>query len=131
MQFSIRRPKLPSSETHPEESLYRRLDVSAWLNHLNDLGQVEEEYKLRQVWRGHLASLRGALGVKPGRWAGGWQAAASRGPVPVWVLLSALMKRSSSFIEETIPQVWGSHVGPADSEVLKPPGLVRDRRMTR
>jgi hypothetical protein len=49
MQFSIRRPKLPSSETHPEESLYQRLDVSAWLKHLNELGQVEEEYKLRKV----------------------------------------------------------------------------------
>lgn len=49
MQFSIRRPKLPSSETHPEESMYKRLGVSAWLNHLNELGQVEEEYKLRKV----------------------------------------------------------------------------------
>lgn len=49
MQFSIRRPKLPSSETHPEESVHRRLDVPAWLSHLNELGQVEEEYKLRKV----------------------------------------------------------------------------------
>lgn len=49
MQFSIRRPKLLSSETHPEESAYRRLDVSSWLQHLNQLGQVEEEYKLRKV----------------------------------------------------------------------------------
>ncbi|ELW68232.1 TBC1 domain family member 16 [Tupaia chinensis] len=40
MQFSIRRPKLPSSETHPEERLYRRLDASAWLGHLNELGQA-------------------------------------------------------------------------------------------
>lgn len=49
MQFSIRRPKLPSSETHPEENAYKRLDVSAWLSHLNETGQVEEEYKLRKV----------------------------------------------------------------------------------
>lgn len=49
MQFSIRRPKLPSSETHPEESMYRRLDVAAWLGHLNALGQVEEEFRLRKV----------------------------------------------------------------------------------
>lgn len=49
MQFSIRRPKLPSSETHPEESMYKRLDVAAWLRHLNELGQVEEGYKLRKV----------------------------------------------------------------------------------
>lgn len=49
MQFSIRRPKLPSSETHPEESAHRRLDVPAWLGHLNELGQVEEEHKLRKV----------------------------------------------------------------------------------
>lgn len=49
MQFSIQRPKLPSSETHPEESMYKRLDVAAWLRHLNELGQVEEGYKLRKV----------------------------------------------------------------------------------
>ncbi|XP_072638255.1 TBC1 domain family member 16 [Canis lupus baileyi] len=51
MQFSIRRPKLPSSETHPEESMYKRLDVAAWLRHLNELGQVEEGYKLRKGGR--------------------------------------------------------------------------------
>lgn len=84
MQFSIRRPKLPSSETHPEESLYRRLDVSAWLNHLNELGQVEEEYKLRQVWgRRHLASLQGALVVKWQGWrVGGWPPPLGWGRLP-------------------------------------------------
>lgn len=81
MQFSIRRPKLPSSEIHPEESLYRRLDVSSWLNHLNDLGQVEEEYKLRQVGRGHLASLHRALQTSSRD--GGWVASHRLGgPVP-------------------------------------------------
>ena len=49
MQFSIQRPTLPSAETHPEEKLYRRLDVTTWLRHLNHNGQVEEEYKLRKV----------------------------------------------------------------------------------
>lgn len=49
MQFSIQRPTLPSAETHPEEKLYRRLDVTSWLRHLNHNGQVEEEYKLRKV----------------------------------------------------------------------------------
>lgn len=49
MQFSIQRPTLPSAETHPEEKLYRRLDVTVWLRHLNQNGQVEEEYKLRKV----------------------------------------------------------------------------------
>lgn len=49
MQFSIQRPTLPSAETHPEEKLYRRLDVTTWLRHLNHTGQVEEEYKLRKV----------------------------------------------------------------------------------
>lgn len=49
MQFSIRRPKLPSSETHPEENTHKRLDVSGWLRHLNHSGRVEEEYKLQKV----------------------------------------------------------------------------------
>lgn len=57
MQFSIQRPTLPSAETHPEEKLYRRLDVSTWLRHLNQNGQVEEEYKLRKVPRRPSASL--------------------------------------------------------------------------
>ncbi|XP_068888605.1 TBC1 domain family member 16 isoform X3 [Aphelocoma coerulescens] len=63
MQFSIRRPKLPSSETHPEENSYRRLDVSAWLHHLNEAGQVEEEYKLRKAifFGGIDISIRGEV----------------------------------------------------------------------
>ncbi|XP_011378015.1 TBC1 domain family member 16 isoform X1 [Pteropus vampyrus] len=63
MQFSIRRPKLPSSETHPEESMHRRLDVPAWLGHLNELGQVEEEYKLRKAifFGGIDVSIRGEV----------------------------------------------------------------------
>ncbi|NXL37775.1 TBC16 protein, partial [Glaucidium brasilianum] len=63
MQFSIRRPKLPSSETHPEENSYRRLDVSAWLHHLNEAGQVEEEYKLQKAifFGGIDISIRGEV----------------------------------------------------------------------
>ncbi|NXI59334.1 TBC16 protein, partial [Chloroceryle aenea] len=63
MQFSIRRPKLPSSETHPEENAYKRLDVSAWLRHLNDCGQVEEEYKLQKAifFGGIDISIRGEV----------------------------------------------------------------------
>ncbi|NXI29219.1 TBC16 protein, partial [Sterrhoptilus dennistouni] len=63
MQFSIRRPKLPSSETHPEENSHRRLDVSAWLQHLNEAGQVEEEYKLRKAifFGGIDISIRGEV----------------------------------------------------------------------
>ncbi|XP_064532302.1 TBC1 domain family member 16 isoform X3 [Pseudopipra pipra] len=63
MQFSIRRPKLPSSETHPEENTYRRLDVSAWLHHLNESGQVEEEYKLQKAifFGGIDISIRGEV----------------------------------------------------------------------
>uniref|UniRef100_A0A8B9HTQ8 Rab-GAP TBC domain-containing protein n=1 Tax=Astyanax mexicanus TaxID=7994 RepID=A0A8B9HTQ8_ASTMX len=63
MQFSIRRPTLPSTETHPEERLYRRLDVSSWLRHLNHSGQVEEEYKLRKAifFGGIDPSIRGEV----------------------------------------------------------------------
>ncbi|XP_036196958.1 TBC1 domain family member 16 isoform X2 [Myotis myotis] len=63
MKFSIRRPKLPSSETHPEESTYRRLDVAAWLRHLNERGQLEEEYKLRKAifFGGIDVSIRGEV----------------------------------------------------------------------
>ncbi|NXC90324.1 TBC16 protein, partial [Cercotrichas coryphoeus] len=63
MQFSIRRPKLPSAETHPEENSSRRLDVSAWLQHLNQAGQVEEEYRLRKAifFGGIDISIRGEV----------------------------------------------------------------------
>ncbi|XP_008328112.1 TBC1 domain family member 16 isoform X2 [Cynoglossus semilaevis] len=63
MQFSIQRPTLPSTETHPEERLYRRLDVTTWLHHLNQNGQVEEEYKLRKAifFGGIDPSIRGEV----------------------------------------------------------------------
>ncbi|KAL6102880.1 tbc1d16 [Pungitius sinensis] len=63
MQFSIQRPTLPSAETHPEEKLYRRLDVTSWLRHLNPNGQVEEEYKLRKAifFGGIDPSIRGEV----------------------------------------------------------------------
>ncbi|XP_051570095.1 TBC1 domain family member 16-like isoform X2 [Myxocyprinus asiaticus] len=63
MQFSIRRPMLPSAEMHPEERLYRRLDVSSWLRHLNNSGQVVEEYKLRKAifFGGIDPSIRGEV----------------------------------------------------------------------
>ncbi|XP_047213120.1 TBC1 domain family member 16-like isoform X2 [Girardinichthys multiradiatus] len=63
MQFSIQRPTLPSTETHPEERLYRRVDVTTWLRHLNHSGQVEEEYKLRKAifFGGIDPSIRGEV----------------------------------------------------------------------
>lgn len=63
MQFSIQRPTLPSAETHPEEKLYRRLDVTTWLRHLNHNGQVEEEYKLcKAIFFGGIdPSIRGEV----------------------------------------------------------------------
>ncbi|NXA43476.1 TBC16 protein, partial [Eudromia elegans] len=63
MRFSIRRPKLPSSEVHPEEAAHGRLDVSAWLRHLNEAGQVEEEYKLQKAifFGGIDISIRGEV----------------------------------------------------------------------
>ncbi|XP_051905570.1 TBC1 domain family member 16 isoform X1 [Hippocampus zosterae] len=63
MQFSIQRSTLPSAESHPEEKLYRRLDVTTWLRHLNQNGQVEEEYKLRKAifFGGIDPSIRGEV----------------------------------------------------------------------
>lgn len=70
MQFSIQRPTLPSAETHPEEKLYRRLDVTVWLRHLNQNGQVEEEYKLRKVchMQGFLKKSNGIM-CKKEKWS--------------------------------------------------------------
>ncbi|XP_075436144.1 TBC1 domain family member 16 isoform X2 [Ascaphus truei] len=63
LYFSIQRPNLPSSESHPEEGVYRMLDVTSWLQHLNEVGQVEEEYKLRKAifFGGIELSLRGEV----------------------------------------------------------------------
>ncbi|XP_053308823.1 TBC1 domain family member 16 [Spea bombifrons] len=63
LHFSIRRPNLPSCESHPEEGMYRRLDVASWLQHFNESGQVEEEYKLRKAifFGGIEPSLRGEV----------------------------------------------------------------------
>ncbi|KAM5135366.1 TBC1 domain family member 16 isoform 2-T2 [Mantella aurantiaca] len=63
LHFSIQRPDLPSAEFHPEEGMYRKIDVTLWLQHFNDVGQVEEEYKLRKAifFGGIDPSLRGEV----------------------------------------------------------------------
>ncbi|KAM9296984.1 TBC1 domain family member 16 [Gastrophryne carolinensis] len=63
LHFSIQRPSFPSTESHPEEGMYQRLDVTRWLEHFNDAGQVEEEYKLRKAifFGGIDLSLRGEV----------------------------------------------------------------------
>ncbi|XP_072260064.1 TBC1 domain family member 16 isoform X2 [Pyxicephalus adspersus] len=63
LHFSIQRPNLPSAESHPEEGMYQKLDVTLWLQHFNDVGQVEEEYKLRKAifFGGIEPSLRGEV----------------------------------------------------------------------
>ncbi|XP_040291055.1 TBC1 domain family member 16 isoform X1 [Bufo bufo] len=63
LHFSIQRPSVLSSESHPEEGIYQRLNVTRWLQHLNEAGQVEEEYKLRKAifFGGIEPSLRGEV----------------------------------------------------------------------
>ncbi|XP_018419372.1 PREDICTED: TBC1 domain family member 16 isoform X3 [Nanorana parkeri] len=63
LHFSIQRPNLPSAESHPEEGMYQKLHVTLWLQHFNDVGQVEEEYKLRKAifFGGIEPSLRGEV----------------------------------------------------------------------
>ncbi|KAJ7984296.1 hypothetical protein DPEC_G00363240 [Dallia pectoralis] len=79
MQFSIRRLTLPSAEIHPEERLYRRLDVTTWLRHLNHNGQVEEEYKLRKpAHRERQADTRSHRGNK------GFSHTVTAAPLGVW-----------------------------------------------
>ncbi|XP_056406042.1 TBC1 domain family member 16 isoform X5 [Hyla sarda] len=63
LHFSIQRPSVLSSESHPEEGIYQKLNVSRWLQHFNEVGQVEEEYKLRKAifFGGIESSLRGEV----------------------------------------------------------------------
>lgn len=63
LHFSIQRPNIPSTEAHPEEGMYQKLDVTLWLQHFNDVGQVEEEYKLHKAifFGGIETSLRGEV----------------------------------------------------------------------
>lgn len=63
LHFSIQRPSVLSSESHPEEGVYQRLNVTRWLQHFNEAGQVEEEYKLRKAifFGGIETSLRGEV----------------------------------------------------------------------
>ncbi|XP_069809020.1 TBC1 domain family member 16 isoform X3 [Dendropsophus ebraccatus] len=63
LHFSIQRPSVLSSESHPEEGIYQKLNVTRWLQHFNEAGQVEEEYKLRKAifFGGIESSLRGEV----------------------------------------------------------------------
>nr|XP_039261328.1 TBC1 domain family member 16-like [Styela clava]XP_039261329.1 TBC1 domain family member 16-like [Styela clava] len=47
--FSICGPQLSVGQCHPEEGLYRRLSKDAWSLHVNEFGQVQDEYNIRKA----------------------------------------------------------------------------------
>lgn len=47
--FSICGPQLSVGQCHPEEGLYRRLSRDAWSLHINEFGQIEDEYNIRKA----------------------------------------------------------------------------------
>ncbi len=48
-QFSVIRPHLTGSQCHPEEGAYTRVNEETWRQHMNELGQIEDDYHLRKV----------------------------------------------------------------------------------
>lgn len=47
--FSICGPQLAVGQCHPEEGLYRCLSSDSWSLHVNEFGQIEDEYNIRKV----------------------------------------------------------------------------------
>ena len=50
--FSVIRPYLTDDQCHPEEGAYERVDEETWKQHMNDLGQIEDDFHLRRVSAG-------------------------------------------------------------------------------
>ena len=49
-QFSVIRPYLPNSQRHPEEGAYEKVNDTTWKQHMNELGQIEDDFHLRKVF---------------------------------------------------------------------------------
>ena len=55
-QFSVIRPYLTSSQCHPEEGVYEKVNEDTWHRHMNDRGQIEDDFHLRKVCSNMVAS---------------------------------------------------------------------------
>lgn len=47
--FSVIRPYLPKEQSHPEEGAYEMVNEDTWRQHMNELGQIEDDLNLRKV----------------------------------------------------------------------------------
>ncbi|KAI0241977.1 TBC1 domain family member 16 [Lamellibrachia satsuma] len=48
-QFTVIRPYLPDGHSHPEEGAYDVVDEDTWRRHMNERGQILDDYQLRKV----------------------------------------------------------------------------------
>ena len=48
--FSVIRPYLTNDQCHPEEGAYEALCEETWRHHMNDRGQIEDDFHLRKVF---------------------------------------------------------------------------------
>ena len=49
-QYSVIRPYLPNEQyLHPEEGAYEMVTDETWKQHMNDQGQIRDDFTLRKV----------------------------------------------------------------------------------
>ena len=47
--FSVIRPFLTNDQCHPDEGAYEMVTEETWHHHMNELGQIEDDFHLRKV----------------------------------------------------------------------------------
>ena len=47
--FSVIRPYLTEGQCHPEEGAYEKVNYETYKQHMNEEGQIEDDFELRKV----------------------------------------------------------------------------------
>ena len=48
-QFSVIRPYLTNAQCHPEDGALEMVSEDTWRQHMNECGQIEDDFHLRKV----------------------------------------------------------------------------------
>jgi len=48
-QFSVIRPYLTNAQCHPEDGALEMVSEETWRQHMNERGQIEDDFHLRKV----------------------------------------------------------------------------------
>jgi len=57
-QFSVIRPYLTNAQCHPEDGALEMVSEDTWRQHMNERGQIEDDFHLRKVTRLYIVLVK-------------------------------------------------------------------------